>query len=47
MERGQIVAMGTHDALVRDNPLYARLAALQFVAPEAASTPAESVSQSK
>jgi ATP-binding cassette subfamily B protein len=32
MERGRIVAMGTHDALVRDNPLYARLAALQFVA---------------
>ena len=30
MERGRIVALGTHDALVRDNPLYARLAALQF-----------------
>ena len=47
MERGQIVAMGTHDALVRDNPLYARLATLQFVAAGAASTPTESVSQSK
>jgi ATP-binding cassette subfamily B protein len=33
MERGRIVAIGTHDALVRDNPLYARLAALQFNAP--------------
>jgi ATP-binding cassette, subfamily B, bacterial len=30
MERGHVVAIGTHDALVRDNPLYARLAALQF-----------------
>jgi ATP-binding cassette subfamily B protein len=30
MERGRILAVGTHDALVRDNPLYARLAALQF-----------------
>jgi ATP-binding cassette subfamily B protein len=36
MERGRIVAMGTHDALVRDNPLYARLAALQFVAGDGA-----------
>jgi len=26
------VASGTHDALVRDNPLYARLAELQFAA---------------
>ncbi|MDE2360435.1 MAG: ATP-binding cassette domain-containing protein [Betaproteobacteria bacterium] len=33
MEDGRIVAQGTHDALVRDNPLYARLAALQFDAP--------------
>jgi ATP-binding cassette subfamily B protein len=31
MEHGRIVALGTHDALIRDNPLYARLAALQFV----------------
>ena len=33
MEDGRIIAQGTHDALVRDNPLYARLAALQFDAP--------------
>jgi ATP-binding cassette subfamily B protein len=30
MEQGRVVAVGDHDALVRDNPLYARLAALQF-----------------
>ena len=30
MDKGRIVAIGTHDELVRDNPLYARLAALQF-----------------
>ena len=30
MEHGRVVAAGTHDALVRDNPLYGRLAALQF-----------------
>jgi ATP-binding cassette subfamily B protein len=30
MERGRIIATGTHDTLVRSNPLYARLAALQF-----------------
>ncbi|MDO9501165.1 ATP-binding cassette domain-containing protein, partial [Falsiroseomonas sp.] len=30
MEGGRIVAMGTHDALVREGGLYARLAALQF-----------------
>jgi ATP-binding cassette subfamily B protein len=30
MEAGGIVAMGTHDALVRDGGLYARLARLQF-----------------
>jgi len=35
MERGRIVAIGTHDELVRDNPLYARLAALQFAVQEA------------
>ena len=33
MDRGRIVAIGTHDALVRENPLYARLAALQFGRP--------------
>ncbi len=31
MEGGRIVAIGTHDALVRQGGLYARLAALQFV----------------
>ena len=30
MDRGRIVASGTHDELVAANPLYARLAALQF-----------------
>jgi ATP-binding cassette subfamily B protein len=30
MEQGRIVATGTHDELARSNPLYARLAALQF-----------------
>ena len=30
MDRGRIVASGTHDELVAGNPLYARLAALQF-----------------
>jgi ATP-binding cassette subfamily B protein len=32
MERGRIVAAGTHDELVGASPLYARLAALQFSA---------------
>lgn len=36
MDQGQIVATGTHAELIRDNPLYARLAELQFVAGEAA-----------
>lgn len=30
MEEGRIIATGTHDELTRSNPLYARLAALQF-----------------
>jgi ATP-binding cassette, subfamily B, bacterial len=30
MERGRIIATGTHDTLTQSNPLYARLAALQF-----------------
>ena len=30
MEHGRIVTVDSHDALVRSNPLYARLAALQF-----------------
>src|SRR6266496_2790569 len=32
IDRGRIVAVGTHDELVSKNPLYARLAALQFAA---------------
>jgi len=35
MEHGRIIASGTHDELARSNPLYARLAALQFGANEA------------
>jgi ATP-binding cassette subfamily B protein len=31
MERGRIVGVGTHAELVRDNPLYANLAALQLM----------------
>jgi len=30
LEGGRIVAVGSHDVLVRESPLYARLAALQF-----------------
>ena len=30
MERGRLVAVGPHDALLEESPLYARLAALQF-----------------
>ncbi len=30
MEHGRIIASGSHDELTRSNPLYARLAALQF-----------------
>ena len=30
MDRGKVVALGTHDELLRGNPLYARLAKLQF-----------------
>ncbi len=41
MERGRIVAVGTHDELLADSPLYARLAALQF-AGEGWSGPGES-----
>jgi ATP-binding cassette subfamily B protein len=36
MDRGRIVDIGTHAALVGRNALYARLAALQFGAPDAA-----------
>ncbi len=31
LDQGEVVADGTHEELVRDNPLYARLARLQFV----------------
>jgi len=31
MDQGKLVALGTHDELVRDNPLYAKLARLQFL----------------
>jgi ATP-binding cassette subfamily B protein len=47
MERGRIVAAGTHDALVRDNPLYARLAALQFATPVAAGASNEALTELK
>lgn len=30
MEKGRVIALGKHDELLRDNELYARLAALQF-----------------
>jgi ATP-binding cassette subfamily B protein len=30
MDRGRVVALGTHDELLDSNPLYARLASLQF-----------------
>jgi ATP-binding cassette subfamily B protein len=46
IERGRVVAQGTHDALVRENPLYARLAALQFAVPEP-TTADQSVSELK
>jgi ATP-binding cassette, subfamily B, bacterial len=34
MDQGRVVALGTHAELVRSNPLYARLAELQFVSTE-------------
>jgi ATP-binding cassette, subfamily B, bacterial len=30
MDQGKLVAVGTHQQLIASNPLYARLAALQF-----------------
>ncbi|MCG8316614.1 MAG: ATP-binding cassette domain-containing protein [Pseudomonadales bacterium] len=36
MDRGKIAAIGTHQELVTSNPLYERLAALQFSEPEGA-----------
>ncbi|HET8831400.1 MAG TPA: ATP-binding cassette domain-containing protein, partial [Casimicrobiaceae bacterium] len=47
IDAGRIVAIGTHDELVRDNPLYARLAALQFGAREPEATANEAVSELK
>jgi ATP-binding cassette subfamily B protein len=38
MERGRIIATGTHDELTQSNPLYARLAALQFGAGHASAS---------
>ncbi|RMU55110.1 hypothetical protein ALP29_04964, partial [Pseudomonas syringae pv. avii] len=32
MDQGKLVAVGTHQQLIASNPLYARLAALQFSA---------------
>ena len=36
MDEGRIIATGTHDELVREKGLYARLAALQFLGAGAA-----------
>jgi ATP-binding cassette subfamily B protein len=47
MDHGRIVAVGTHDSLIRDNPLYARLAALQFAMPESVSPSNEMLSALK
>ncbi len=47
VDRGHIVALGTHDALVRENPLYARLAALQFDVPSPTSEAEHTVSELK
>ncbi len=33
LDKGHLVASGTHDSLLRDSPLYARLASLQFREP--------------
>ena len=35
MDRGRVVAAGPHEQLLRESPLYARLAALQFTAADA------------
>jgi ATP-binding cassette subfamily B protein len=47
MEQGRVIAIGTHDALVRDNPLYARLAALQFAISTPAAASNETLSELK
>ena len=41
LEHGRLVATGTHDELTRSNPLYARLAALQFGPLDASSAAAD------
>jgi len=38
LQAGRIVAVGRHSELMRDSPLYAKLAALQFGAAEEALT---------
>lgn len=47
MEQGSIVAIGTHEELVGANPLYARLAALQFHIPASSAASNESLSELK
>jgi ABC-type multidrug transport system fused ATPase/permease subunit len=39
MEQGRIIAVGPHEALLRDSPLYSRLATLQFTTAPAEPTP--------
>src|SRR5690606_35278571 len=39
MDRGRVVAVGTHAQLLDESPLYARLAALQFADGEPTPTP--------
>jgi len=41
MEHGRIIATGTHDVLSQHNPLYSRLAALQFGARAGSGTDAD------
>ncbi len=51
IDRGRIVALGSHDRLLVDSPLYARLASLQFAAPgsgpAAAAVPADAANALK
>jgi len=47
LERGQIVAQGTHDELMRQNGLYAHLAQLQFLGARAVEFPEQCRSQSE
>lgn len=39
LDQGRVVAQGSHDTLVAESPLYARLARLQFLADEEATAP--------